>query len=243
MHLRELERIQAVTRHFGDLKGLEDAVPMGLIVVGMGLSQLLRGRIGEALLGLLAAAALLIALYARRFYRERYGEVESLPAAGGPAAVSLDRPRYFGGIPVPGQRVKRHPVRRRRDSEELVLWFLGSQTLVAIPTFGWLQPLRAAQLSLLLLVVLLLRRWVRLEMPTGVYPVLASLVFALAGVGSSSFLGSGPVLGRPGADFVLGGGVWILVGLFDHRTLTKALFPPGRPGLAADGLLPQEERE
>jgi hypothetical protein len=72
MEPRELDRIRFVTRHFNDLQGLRSAVPLGLIACGLGGPALLRA--------VLFAAAFLLMLGARRYYRSAFGEVEPQPA-------------------------------------------------------------------------------------------------------------------------------------------------------------------
>jgi hypothetical protein len=71
METRDLERIRFITRHFNDLQGLRYGVPLGLILLSWTGPPLLRAA------GL--AAALLLALGARRYYRT-FGVVEGEPA-------------------------------------------------------------------------------------------------------------------------------------------------------------------
>jgi len=71
MDTRDLDRIRFVTRHFNDLQGLRLAVPLGLITLSWASPAPLRIFM---LLG-----ALLLALGAKRYYGDAFGEVEQPP--------------------------------------------------------------------------------------------------------------------------------------------------------------------
>ncbi|MFL6195278.1 MAG: hypothetical protein ACJ75H_13970 [Thermoanaerobaculia bacterium] len=85
METRDLDRIRFVTRHFNDLQGLRHWVPLGLITLGLG---------GVPFRPVLFAAAVLLVLGARRYYRKTLGEVEPQPAfpAGDFPSLSLYSP-------------------------------------------------------------------------------------------------------------------------------------------------------
>jgi hypothetical protein len=76
MNPEDLDRIRFVTRHFGDLKGLQSTVPVGLIMLSIGLNGL-----GLDLLSWISMAvtcgAMGLMFLSRRYYRARFGEVES----------------------------------------------------------------------------------------------------------------------------------------------------------------------
>lgn len=79
MNAGELDHIRFATRHFNDLQGLRYAVPLGLVTLTLG------GVIHFAswpafLLIPAAAAALLLAFGAGRYYRRVYGVVQAEPA-------------------------------------------------------------------------------------------------------------------------------------------------------------------
>jgi hypothetical protein len=249
MNHRELERIRTVTRHFAALKGLEETVPMGLLLVALGLAWGHVGRQWYLIFLGFCAAGVLIRVLAPRYYRTRFGEVESLGAPREAMAVAaLDVPRYFGGIAVPGhlRRVSArrrvsgllHRLRTHHRPYEPTLWYIA----YGFKTFGWPGPVQSARLVLILLATLLIWRWARLSLQSGqaYYPVIASLVLVLAALGGTA-AGAWLGLDRSGAGLVVGGGVWIVVGLFDHRSLARALQPRAAPESAAASL-PQGER-
>jgi hypothetical protein len=80
MTTRDVERIRFVTQHFNDLQGLRLLVPLGLIVLSVGGTTYFDNRPLMILRAGLFLAGALLMLGARRYYRDRFGEVESEPA-------------------------------------------------------------------------------------------------------------------------------------------------------------------
>jgi hypothetical protein len=79
MSAQNLDRIQFVTRHFNELRGLRYGVPLGLLTLSVGGTTFFSNR---SLLVVRAALALLaIVLFAgsKWYYRRTFGEVESQP--------------------------------------------------------------------------------------------------------------------------------------------------------------------
>jgi hypothetical protein len=81
----DLERIRFVTLHFGELKGLQGAVPSGLWLLGMGFATLLCKSYsyttaavisGFLFVWAVGAGVLYLSLRAGKYYRRTYGEVE-----------------------------------------------------------------------------------------------------------------------------------------------------------------------
>ena len=250
MNNRELERIRIVTRHFAELKGLEKTVPWGLLISGQALGFLLSdlhlGRLGLVIVSPLWLGAALLWRLAPRFYRVKFGEVESPHTVSASMAVTaLDRPRYFGGIEVPGYRRPRGAMHRSSDlSSDLFLWWYGT-FLISFGAFGSSGPVLGARLLLLWQASLLLWRWVRLQMQSGqlYYPVISSVLLVLAAAGASA---AGALSIRDpwtawNEEMFLAAVVWILVGLFDHRTLARSLAPGAAKELAGDVAFPREE--
>ncbi|PYQ59251.1 MAG: hypothetical protein DMF53_19125, partial [Acidobacteria bacterium] len=77
MTTRDVERIRFVTQHFNDLQGLRLLVPLGLIVLSVGGTTYFDNRPLMILRAGLFLAGALLMLGARRYYRDRFGEVES----------------------------------------------------------------------------------------------------------------------------------------------------------------------
>src|SRR5436305_821109 len=77
MTTRDVERIRFVTQHFNDLQGLRLLVPLGLIVLSVGGTTYFDNRPLVILRAGLFLAGALLMLGARRYYRDRFGEVES----------------------------------------------------------------------------------------------------------------------------------------------------------------------
>jgi hypothetical protein len=80
MTTRDVERIRFVTQHFNDLQGLRFLVPLGLIVLSMGGTTYFDNRLFLVLRAGLFLTGALLMLGAPRYYRNRFGEVESEPA-------------------------------------------------------------------------------------------------------------------------------------------------------------------
>jgi hypothetical protein len=80
MTTQDVERIRFVARHFNDLQGLRFLVPLGLIVLSVGGTTYFDNRPLVILRAGLFLAGALLMLGARRYYRNRFGEVESEPA-------------------------------------------------------------------------------------------------------------------------------------------------------------------
>jgi hypothetical protein len=76
MEQHDLERIRFVTRYFHDLKGLQGPVPVGLLVLALGLCQRLDFLSGLLVLLVVGTGALCLSIWARVYYRRRFGEVE-----------------------------------------------------------------------------------------------------------------------------------------------------------------------
>jgi hypothetical protein len=79
MKTRDLDHIRFMAGHFNDLQGLRHAVPLGLITLALG-GILHFASWPVFLLVPAAAAALLLSLAAKRYYRQAFGEVDSQPA-------------------------------------------------------------------------------------------------------------------------------------------------------------------
>jgi hypothetical protein len=80
MATTDLERIRFVTRHFTDLQGLRSAALGGLIVV-IGLSESMGGALRIVLALVLGAGSLGLLIFAPRYYRRTFGEVERQPSS------------------------------------------------------------------------------------------------------------------------------------------------------------------
>jgi hypothetical protein len=77
MTTRDVDRIRFVTQHFNDLQGFRFLVPLGLIVLSLGGTTYFDNRPLVILRVLLCLAGILLMLGSRRYYRDRFGEVES----------------------------------------------------------------------------------------------------------------------------------------------------------------------
>lgn len=80
MNAQQIDRIRFVTQHFNDLQGLRFLVPLGLIVLSMGGTTYFDNRPFLLLRAGLFLTGALLMLGAPRYYRNRFGEVESEPA-------------------------------------------------------------------------------------------------------------------------------------------------------------------
>lgn len=228
-----LRRIRAVTRNFTELQGLRESVPIGVCFAGMGVAMAQRGRTAIVLILLSVAVGGLLQLTANRFYRRRFGEVDALGAGERwEPAPAAHRQRYFGGIegwpvvlPAFRGELPLRPARPWRWK-----WpFLGLMPLAVRTSSLFLPP--APELWLISggLSAFLLWRWTRMELRLKQlhYPMLALLLLVVAplfGPDAASI----PVLNPIRACYLLEGAVLILVGLFDHLTLTHVL-PPTPP--------------
>jgi hypothetical protein len=77
---RDVERIRFVTQHFNDLQGLRFLVPLGLMILSVGGTTYFDNRPLVILRAGLFLTGALLMIGARRYYRDRFGEVESEPA-------------------------------------------------------------------------------------------------------------------------------------------------------------------
>lgn len=84
---RDFDRIRFVTRHFHDLQGLQSWVPIGLILLSAGAAAYFPSWPSALLPAVLLLGASLLALGARRYYRNNFGQVE--PQQIQPAAESV----------------------------------------------------------------------------------------------------------------------------------------------------------
>jgi hypothetical protein len=76
---RDVERIRFVTRHFNELQGLREGVPMGLLLLSQGLTMFFpRWPLMLLQFAIIAGAAVLI-LGSGPYYRRTFGEVERRP--------------------------------------------------------------------------------------------------------------------------------------------------------------------
>ncbi len=123
METRELKRIRFITRHFNDLQGLRYGVPLGLILLSWTGPPLLRAA------GF--AAALLLALGARRYYRSTFGAVEREPADPDLELYPASIFSPAGPIPRLAMPPRATPVARR--------FFVTA--LLAMAVFAYLQAL------------------------------------------------------------------------------------------------------
>jgi len=269
METRDLERIRFITRHFNDLQGLRYGVPLGLILLSWAGPPLLRAA------GL--AAALLLALGARRYYRS-LGVVEGEP-------LDLDAELYpvslyspAGPIPRLDLPPRATPVAKRFLATSLLAMTVfvyvqalppgmfevqgdgshprilpAAETVYAPP---WLSPwayyhggeimppsmFRAVIAQAIYLLTgcffLTLWLWRRRDASQSLHLILAVLLLAAAGLGTS--LGFhvhqdgaiGPLLDRllpalvyPRVAMLICGGALALAGLLDHRQLARTLQP------------------
>lgn len=76
MNARELDRIHFVAGHFNGLQGLRYAVPLGMITLSLGGTTYFESVPFRILRAVLFLGAVLLAFAARRYYRNRFGEVE-----------------------------------------------------------------------------------------------------------------------------------------------------------------------
>jgi hypothetical protein len=79
MDTPDLDRIRFVTRHFDDLQGLRYRVPLGLITLSLGGTVYFSNPPLVLLRAVLFAGAVLLMIFARRYYRRTFGEVEPWP--------------------------------------------------------------------------------------------------------------------------------------------------------------------
>jgi hypothetical protein len=237
-----LERIRLVTRHFAELQGLRATVPIGLFLFGYGLLPFCRGSFGYFLVTL-SIEVLGFVLYWKlpSYYRRQFGEVENL---GGSAALAsfagvISHATYFGGVQGPRQW---HRPRWPRlpgwgvGRDQGVWWspMYGTIFLASWKDLGGVSPARMVQVLCIFHAALLLWRWARLQRVPGqlYYPLLGSLLLLLAAF-PGAVTGGVPAWGVWGRAVALVGGVWMLVGLLDHRSLALALGslgPLGSPG-------------
>lgn len=196
MESQDLDRIHFVTRHYGDLKGLQSLIPLGSLYLGMGLCSLLPQPAN--LIALIAIAPVLLAgeiawmFYSNTYYRKRFGEAHPIRQRWGLAfslfAVLILLPLgylWYRGAPL-GNR-------------------FGYVIFGSILLFHWLwKECRASQLYDLILGALL----VGIAMPVS---------------SPSGFLR--PQLGNSDVMNVLTGGAWCLAGLLDHWQLVRTLGP------------------
>jgi len=77
---RDVDSIRFVTRHFNELQGLRTLVPLGLIILSVGGATYFDNWPLVILRAGLFVAGVLLMLGARRYYKSRFGEVESEPA-------------------------------------------------------------------------------------------------------------------------------------------------------------------
>lgn len=89
---RDLDRIRFVTRHFQDLQGLRYGVPLGLITLSVGGATYFDNWPWVLLRVSLFLGAFLLALGAKRYYRNTFGEVETQRAIAEPYPVSIFSP-------------------------------------------------------------------------------------------------------------------------------------------------------
>jgi len=75
--VQRLDRIRFVTRYFGVLRGLSLKVPLGLVLLGLGFSDL-HGRV-PGFMPAVILGALCLMLITRFYYRRTFGEVEPRP--------------------------------------------------------------------------------------------------------------------------------------------------------------------
>jgi hypothetical protein len=80
MTTRDVERIRFVTEHFNDLQGLRFLMPLGLIVLSLGGTTYFDNRPFLVLRAGLFLTGVLLMLGAPRYYRSRFGVVDSAPA-------------------------------------------------------------------------------------------------------------------------------------------------------------------
>jgi hypothetical protein len=79
MKTGKLDRIRFVTRHFNNLQGLRYWVPLGLLTLSVGGTTYFANRPFVILRFVLFLGAVSLALGARRYYRNAFGEVEPQP--------------------------------------------------------------------------------------------------------------------------------------------------------------------
>jgi len=76
MQPRDLDRVRFVTRHFGDLQGLQRVVPLGVLFLAIGLGKTSSGAFMSVFAPVLAASSFGLMFVARLYYRRIFGEVE-----------------------------------------------------------------------------------------------------------------------------------------------------------------------
>lgn len=208
----DLEQIRFVTRHYGELKGLQGVAPLGLWLLAMGLATLFcQARdwstaavlSGLAIVWTTGAGVLYLSLRAGRRYRRIYGDVE-----------------------------QQHPLYMLFSSglKNLAIWeSLAVWGAVLMLTLALMAPLKEAFQQgrdfYLLNGLILLGRWWRQGRPIG-RAYAAALGLALLGLAIGKPFS--PRIGLPGALFLCGA-VLILVGLLDHRQLVRVLQPVEQP--------------
>jgi hypothetical protein len=122
---QSLDRIRFVTRHFNELQGLREGVPLGLGLLGLGALMFFP----DLWTGLLCTALLLASSFLRRgsatYYRRLFGEVESAPLDGGrPVPVSLFSPAGPDPQPLSEQPQRRFSGQQWRVLTGAVLLYL-----------------------------------------------------------------------------------------------------------------------
>lgn len=208
MERHDLERIQFVTRHYGELKGLAGKVPLGLFLIAAFGSMRLGLFVGAlaGVAGLLGA--LLVWSRAEAYYNRRSGYVEPVKTRSALSSYVLDGP--------PGRSI--------------AVLSAGAMLVIVLMAFS------AVYFHSVLCVAwgcILLGRWVRSKCPAflGYQPVFAGLLFGLAVRSFSLPVDSNPHLVLN--NEVACGVVLVVVGLLDHWQLVRTLEPVDGAELAA----------
>ncbi len=218
MNQHDLRRIDFVTRKFKALQGLRMFVPLGLLLLGGGLTSAVRPQslVGGLLAVLLInGPALFLMWRAPAYYAKRFGVVLPLPATGSIRKLSLSTSRrlavgefQFLSRSSPGLRI-------------VVALGAGVAILVALI---WSHPDHVALARFTYLVMgssLLFLWWADREhrLSQGYPALLGLLLIAFAGLN-----------GRAGAlhweaSRIVVGGAMLLCGLLDHLQLVRVLGP------------------
>jgi len=195
MNPEDLARIRFVARNFRSLQGLERMVPVGLVILGVGL---LGPNASPFFLWLvlLAFGTFLLMRRSRRYYLARFGEVESQPRRLGDTLLSLAPMLLVIALDELGKRG------------------LYPRDLTVYPLFG-----------LLFLWCFFSLSGQPFTRPYGRhYLGLGALFLGLAVVTPArSLVALLPGLYRPDFGYILGGLAWILAGLLDHQLLVRSL--------------------
>ena len=132
MSAQRLHQIRFVTTHFNELQGLRYGVPLGLLTLSVGGTTYFANRPFLLLRALFLLGGLFLMLYAGRYYRRTFGEVERQPLRPAAQLHSLSVYSPAGATPrLEGYELMK-PVTRRL----LITMTLGFVLLLALRAYS-----------------------------------------------------------------------------------------------------------